>query len=204
MLQKYGLPRRTLSLQSEMFLSARLSFTTGSRSCLKKLISDPGPHPCSSGGWSLQSSQGVSYNLYTLNDYQRFEALVSLPLSGDQKPSHLINRMLALLPDDYKPISSSEDCFFDTSLSTFVVIFSARRFQILELWLWRLTNSTRVVSLLLWWISSLRYLMSHYRWTQFLPTLVLLSLISQEDLRLQLQLPNPLHCLVPVGSIRSM
>ena len=28
--------------------------------------------------------------LYTLNDYQWFEALVSLPLSGDQKPSHLM------------------------------------------------------------------------------------------------------------------
>ena len=41
--------------------------------------------------------------LYTLNDYQRFEALVSLPLPGDQKLSHLMNRMLALLPDDYKP-----------------------------------------------------------------------------------------------------
>ena len=41
--------------------------------------------------------------LYTLNDYQRLEALVSLPHSGDQKPSHLMNRMLALLPDDYKP-----------------------------------------------------------------------------------------------------
>ena len=41
--------------------------------------------------------------LYTLNAYQRFKALVSLPLSGDQKPSHLMNRMLALLPDDYKP-----------------------------------------------------------------------------------------------------
>ena len=41
--------------------------------------------------------------LYSLNDYQRFEALVSLPLTGDQKPSHLMNRMLALLPDDYKP-----------------------------------------------------------------------------------------------------
>ena len=39
---------------------------------------------------------------YTLNDYQQFEALVSLPLSGDQKPSHLINRMLALLSDNYK------------------------------------------------------------------------------------------------------
>ena len=41
--------------------------------------------------------------LYTLNDYQLFEVLVSLPLSGDQKLSHLMNRMLALLPDDYKP-----------------------------------------------------------------------------------------------------
>ena len=41
--------------------------------------------------------------LYTLNDYQRFQALVSLPLSGDQKPSHLMNRMLALLPDNFKP-----------------------------------------------------------------------------------------------------
>ena len=40
--------------------------------------------------------------LYTLNDYQRFEALVFLLLSGDQKPSHLMNRMLDLLPDDFK------------------------------------------------------------------------------------------------------
>ena len=38
--------------------------------------------------------------LYTLNDYQWFEALVSLPLSWDQTPSHLMNRMLALLRDD--------------------------------------------------------------------------------------------------------
>ena len=41
--------------------------------------------------------------LYTLNDYQCFGALVSFPLSRDQKPLHLLNRMLALLPDDYKP-----------------------------------------------------------------------------------------------------
>ena len=41
--------------------------------------------------------------LYSLNDYQRFKALVYLPLSCDQKPSHLMNRILALLPDDYKP-----------------------------------------------------------------------------------------------------
>ena len=41
--------------------------------------------------------------LYTLNEYQRFESLVSLSISGDQKPSHLMNRMLALYPDDFKP-----------------------------------------------------------------------------------------------------
>ena len=41
--------------------------------------------------------------LYYHKDYQRFEGLVSLPLSGNQKPSHLMNRMLALLPDDYNP-----------------------------------------------------------------------------------------------------
>ena len=40
--------------------------------------------------------------LYSLKDYQRFETLVSLLLTGDQKPCHL-NRMLGLLPDDYKP-----------------------------------------------------------------------------------------------------
>ena len=49
--------------------------------------------------------------LYYLNNYQRFEALVSLPLTGDQKPSHLMNRMLALLPDDYKPDFSLRGLF---------------------------------------------------------------------------------------------
>ena len=40
---------------------------------------------------------------YTLNDYQPFEALVSFLLSGDQKSLHLMNRMLALFPYNYKP-----------------------------------------------------------------------------------------------------
>ena len=39
--------------------------------------------------------------LFTLNEYQRFEALVSLSLSGDQKPSYLMNRMLALYPNAF-------------------------------------------------------------------------------------------------------
>ena len=41
--------------------------------------------------------------LCSLNNYQRVQALVSLPLTGAQKTSHLMNRMLPLLPDDYKP-----------------------------------------------------------------------------------------------------
>ena len=41
--------------------------------------------------------------IHSLNNYQRFEALVSLPLTCDQKLSHLMNRMLMLLSDDYKP-----------------------------------------------------------------------------------------------------
>ena len=45
--------------------------------------------------------------LYTWNDYQRFEALVSLPLSDDQKPSHLMNRMLALLQTRLHPLTKS-------------------------------------------------------------------------------------------------
>ena len=48
-------------------------------------------------------SYRVLTTLYSLNNYQRFEALVSLQLTGDQKPSHLMNRMLALLPDNYNP-----------------------------------------------------------------------------------------------------
>ena len=51
----------------------------------------------------MEFSARVSTFFYTLDNYQQFEALVSLPLSLDQKPSHLMNRMLALLLDDYKP-----------------------------------------------------------------------------------------------------
>ena len=44
--------------------------------------------------------------LFALDDYQRFEAISSLPLSGDMKPSKLMSNMLALLPLGHKP------CFF--------------------------------------------------------------------------------------------
>ena len=43
------------------------------------------------------------FQLYFLSDCQRFEALVNLPLVVDQKPSILMNKMLALYPADSKP-----------------------------------------------------------------------------------------------------
>jgi len=44
--------------------------------------------------------------LFALDDYQRYEAISNLPLSGDMKPSKLMSNMLALLPLGHKP------CFF--------------------------------------------------------------------------------------------
>ena len=44
--------------------------------------------------------------LFPLDDFQRFEAISNLPLSGDMKPSKLMSSMLALLPVGHKP------CFF--------------------------------------------------------------------------------------------
>ena len=44
--------------------------------------------------------------LFALDDFQRFEAISNLPLSGDTKPSKLMSSMLALLPVGHKP------CFF--------------------------------------------------------------------------------------------
>ena len=44
--------------------------------------------------------------LFALDDFQRYEAISSLPLSGDMKPSKLMSSMLALLPVGHKP------CFF--------------------------------------------------------------------------------------------
>ena len=44
--------------------------------------------------------------LFALDDFQRYEAISNLPLSGDMKPSKLMSNMLALLPVGHKP------CFF--------------------------------------------------------------------------------------------
>ena len=66
--------------------------------------------------------------LYTLNDSQRFKALVSLPLSGDQKTYHLMNRMLALLQNDYKPDFILRGLFLPRLPINVHSIFSARKF----------------------------------------------------------------------------
>ena len=72
--------------------------------------------------------------LYSLNNYQRFEALVSLPLSGDQKPSHLMKRICwPIFQMITSQTSSSGGCFFNASLSMSVLIYSTRRFWILAL-----------------------------------------------------------------------
>ena len=44
--------------------------------------------------------------LFALDDFQRYEAISSLPLSGDMKPSKLMSSLLALLPVGHEP------CFF--------------------------------------------------------------------------------------------
>jgi len=43
------------------------------------------------------------FDLYELNSFQRFESFISLPFSADMKPSHLMSKMLHLLPEDHKP-----------------------------------------------------------------------------------------------------
>ena len=50
--------------------------------------------------------------MYVLTDYARFEAISSLPLSGDMLPSALMSKMLALLPADHQA------CFFYMELSS--------------------------------------------------------------------------------------
>ena len=48
-------------------------------------------------GYAYKVLKECLITLYSLNNYQRFDALVSLPLSRDQKPLHLMNWMLAML-----------------------------------------------------------------------------------------------------------
>ena len=42
-------------------------------------------------------------SLYAMTEYARYEAFISLPMSGDMLPSALMSKMLGLLPEDHKP-----------------------------------------------------------------------------------------------------
>ena len=44
--------------------------------------------------------------MYTLSNFQRFQALQSIPVLTDLRPSELMDKMLALLPDDRKSEAS--------------------------------------------------------------------------------------------------
>ena len=41
--------------------------------------------------------------MYTLSDFQCYQALQSIPVIFDQRPSELMDKMLVLLPEDEKP-----------------------------------------------------------------------------------------------------
>ena len=41
--------------------------------------------------------------MYTLSNFQRYQALQSIPVLTDQRPSELMDKMLVLLPKDVKP-----------------------------------------------------------------------------------------------------
>ena len=41
--------------------------------------------------------------MYTLSNFQRYQALQSIPVLTDQRPSELMDKMLVLLPEDVKP-----------------------------------------------------------------------------------------------------
>ena len=102
---KSGLPRLTPSLQSKLWLFLRQSFIAVLQSSHKNLQRR-------FSIWSELLWLGLpmrylrkDYLPYTLSTIIiRDSKLWSFFLSSkDQKPSHLMNRMLVLLPDDYKP-----------------------------------------------------------------------------------------------------
>ena len=57
-----------------------------------------------------------------MTDYQRFESIMALPFSPDERPSYLMNNMFSLMPDGYTPdfILKVFSCFaFLTKLGVF-------------------------------------------------------------------------------------
>ena len=51
--------------------------------------------------------------MYSLSDFQRYQALQSLPLMSDHRPLELMDKMLILLPEDEKPGFFCRGLFLD-------------------------------------------------------------------------------------------
>ena len=75
---------------------ARLSQYVAAQILISFMLNQPASNP-------YEVLKDCLITLLSLNNYQRFKQFGISPLSGDQKPSHLMNRMLALRPDDYEP-----------------------------------------------------------------------------------------------------
>ena len=60
------------------------------------LIQDPGEDP-------YQDIKDPLIHLYSLSNYQKFEALINLPFTRDTTPSVFISSMLNLYPKKFKP-----------------------------------------------------------------------------------------------------
>ena len=89
-----------VTVSSTKFYYSVLSFNQETANQVLDLIKCP---PSSDPYEALKSRL---LRLFALDDYQRYEAISNLPLSGDMKPSKLMSYMLALLPLGHKP------CFF--------------------------------------------------------------------------------------------
>ena len=55
--------------------------------------------------------------MYMLSDFQRYQALQSLPLLSDQRPSELMDKKLVLLPEGEKPGFFFRGFFMDRLLA---------------------------------------------------------------------------------------
>ena len=125
---------------------------------LRGCFTDFGPDPLSSGGRSLWSSpRATDKALYSerLSVFQgsglppslRWSENLPIWWTGCWLSSQMITNRT----------SSSGDCSYNVFLSMCTHIFYTRKFQTLELWLWKQTNSTREGSPLCPWIFSPRF-----------------------------------------------
>ena len=70
---------------------------------------------CAPSASPYESLKDRLFQLYSLNHWQRFEALVNLPLVVDQKNSILINKLLALHLADFQVLCSEVISYDDSA-----------------------------------------------------------------------------------------